>query len=243
MSGVGKSQTIHYKRGPFPPRLFCHYMYSFQNAAEGAVIPYVGPVLIGNGLYRPCQSATDSVAWFDQTQAYLYNYVHASRYTLHVEYRTPYLGDIGTPTLPNLVFVIFPTVVDPSLWVTYLPQTADQLAVWQAPYIKKVLKFETGNNRLTMSMFAKTKDLFALDELTPGFQGAFANTVLGSTPANPTNEWYWGMLVMADTFGSGDFTGWSQPSWSWRQEVEYFTECWTPVQQTNVLNEVNLLGT
>lgn len=96
-SGAGKTEMIHYRQGPFPPRLLCKYRYA-QSGQWIRTPPLTFPqwpatVTVGNGM-ATCNvtypgnapvAGTDP-AWWLETQAYLSYNVRAAKQTLTVEY-------------------------------------------------------------------------------------------------------------------------------------------------------------
>lgn len=256
LKGVGKTQTIHYSKGPFPPRLFCRYRHSVQQTRGGpaSTNPQTMPQCIaGNDIYRPVRLTGSGVppagatacGWFTQTQAYFNYYVHASRCHLDFEWQDAPIVNTEDPFGPggaplnqydDLIVTLFATIIPPTQWLinpgvpAYIPATRDQLSMWNVPHVSRTISLAKRKPRCSMSLFVKTQDIYALDELQLGFGGAFSNTQNAYGPSSPTYVFYYGVLVMAATQQIAGI----ECDFAYRLQEDFFTECWNPMQQTDV---------
>lgn len=144
-------------------------------------------------------------------------------------------------TNPDLLIVLFATIVPPNLWATgtppFIPADPDQLLVWQAPHKAMRLKAPpAGRSSGTISMFAKTDVLFGLDSIgSPDFEGTFPNLKMSLAPGtNPNIQWYFGWFAIMAT-GTTPPMNYSL-SLGYKYSVEYYTECYNPVTQTEILS-------
>jgi len=216
------SLTCRNPRAPIPDRFFCKFRWgqsnqSIQNA------PALNAIL-GNGMFGLPLGANPAnrPGYFSSFGAFYLNYqVMASR--LSVRFQLTSQDD------PRNVIIAAIIVNPASLTNQYIPNDPDGIRAWNVPHkVGQCASLQSAYPLGKVSMFAKTKDLYSVTSMDPGFAGTFANSNMTSPPilaTNPSYMWWWIITQMSSTGNT------STDVLNAVDDVEYWTECFNPITQ------------
>lgn len=188
------SLTFHGGNGgsPFPDRYFHRLRWNIAGVANNATGSAARAFKL-NSPYQPSVNPVpisgDNAVYFT-TMGRLYSsfFAHASRISVTID------ADGSNSTAPLWMF-IFPTIVAPTSWSTWVPPTYKNMVTWINAH--KAFKLSGSENagfyqtNRTCSMFCKTGQLSSVVEDSGDFIGQYPSAI--STATDPQQILYWGI--------------------------------------------------
>lgn len=213
--------------GPIAPRYYAHFKWSSDNRSiEQNRASILG--FRGSSIYQPFIGAGNAAQFFGNFgNMYLNFRVHASR----IKITACNFGDAA-----SYVLTVFPTIVPNAEWGgmgSYVPNSNDAVNTWLVPHKRKIIGgMSTTKDVASLEMFARTKDMFSVPDLSDlSFSGFFPNALVSQAAANPATNWYWGVFL--------DFPDGSSAAASVLNanvEIDYYVECWNTVRAQDIVS-------
>lgn len=177
-------------RAPFADNYYCKFRYIVDALINVGGGGSNARPLRGNSIWDPDYALGGSSAAYCDTMGQLYLQYRVNACRIRVRAQTTNQSD------NSMTLVLFKTIVDPSLWPTYIPTKLDTFRESGIPYkILNLTEPPGGKPFGTVTDYATTTDMFGYnnpDDFSE-FCGQMPNAALSITGSDPQVVWYWGL--------------------------------------------------